>query len=162
MEAQNFWCDVCGFDYAACAGGTDEGVPYADAAEITGVSIHLDGDTTINSGHITVTSENFIFLVVNGTNLENLSEEYYFDIPYTPVYMKSAGSLSDDGTINIYLPPAWLEGLSEYPIVYVTDDGTRVETGIYLTYDDGIFERGNHIKFILHSHGSTSSIMMIL
>ncbi|MBQ8237468.1 MAG: hypothetical protein IJZ39_04915 [Oscillospiraceae bacterium] len=136
-ESFNEYCDVCGFGYAACAGGTDEGVTYADVAQITGVSIHLDGDTTINSGHITVTSENSIFLIVNGTNLENLSEEYYFDIPYTPVYMKSAGSLSDDGTIDIYLPPEWLEGLSEYPIVYVTDDGTRVETGIYLTYDDG-------------------------
>ena len=42
VETQNFWCDVCGFDYTACT-GTDTAAAYAEGDK---VSVTINGETT--------------------------------------------------------------------------------------------------------------------
>ncbi|MBP3593656.1 MAG: leucine-rich repeat protein [Lachnospiraceae bacterium] len=42
VETQNFWCDVCGFDYAKCT-GTDTAVVYTEGDK---VSVTINGETT--------------------------------------------------------------------------------------------------------------------
>ena len=127
--------------YDDSTGGEEDTTP----AEITGVSITVDGET-YTSGNVTITPTSTITLTVTGTNLHNGTGDNKVDYAYGagdpvgPDYFE----ISEDGSTATSTPPAGkFANSSNFEITYYnnytdTDNRTAISTGIYLTYDDGI------------------------
>ena len=127
----------CAYECADCAAGEET------AAEITGVSITVDG-TTYTSGNVTITPTSTVVYTVSGTNFANLSEDnrlsYTPEIndlvtaPYGFTVDAEAGTAIKD--YFDYIDS--LEKCDNFEIAYSNDGGTTwIGTGIYLTYNDG-------------------------
>ena len=129
--------------YDDSTGGEEDPTP----AEITGISITVDGET-YTSGNVTITPTSTVTITITGTNLQNGTEDHRVDYTLgfglwaTPDYC----DVSEDGTTATFAPsPGNFAGCSNYEIEYYnnyTDDINRavVSSGIYLTYESGIAE----------------------
>ena len=129
----------------------DNGSSEEDAAEITGVSITVDG-TEYKSGNVTITPNSTVTLTVTGTNLQNGTADNL--VQYASGRGESLATewftFSGNGTTATMSPNASaFANSSNFQISYYNNytaepvDRVLVGTGIYVTYDDGSSEPAN-------------------
>ncbi|MBE6587899.1 MAG: hypothetical protein E7647_05740, partial [Ruminococcaceae bacterium] len=124
VETQNFWCDVCGFDYAKCT-GTDTAVVYADedytydAATNTYTVYTADGlfavAELVNDGDYSANITLAADIVLN----ENLADK---------VTVAEDGTFSADDSVRKWTPIGGAGG-GQYKGTF--DGGNHTITGLY-------------------------------
>ena len=126
--------------YDDSTGGEEDTTP----AEITGVSITVDG-VEHTEGEVTITPDTqSIILTATGTHFANVSDDNILDLgPGLTIFLSSsiwkidpaANTATRDFSGRNFL----FEELNGSEISYSNDGGQNLTgTGIYLTYDDGI------------------------
>ena len=110
----------------------DDGSTEADKAEITGISLVVDG-VTYTEGHVSVKPESEVILIVHGNYLRKADENLIFDTPGVYVYVERM-TLETNERCSQTAIGTWFEGGVDYPITY-TNDGweTVIDSGITVT-----------------------------
>ena len=110
----------------------DDGSTEADKAEITGISLIVDG-VTYTEGHVSVKPESEVILIVHGNYLRKADENLIFDTPGVYVYVERM-TLETNERCSQTAIGTWFEGGVDYPITY-TNDGwaTTKDSGITVT-----------------------------
>lgn len=112
--------------------GSNPSVP----AQISGLAITVDG-VTYTEGNVIVKPESTVSFTVFGENLSDGNLDCVIDTPlaYLPLHsmpLNEAGAYIYPTVASIF------QGAVNYPITYTNDQwGTRQESGIFVTYDDG-------------------------
>lgn len=111
----------------------DDGSTEADKAEITGLSLIVDG-VTYTEGLVTMRPEQEVVIIVHGNYLRKADENLVLDTPGVYVYVDRM-YLMPDGTRSQTASSAWFEGGIEYPITYTNDAwATTIDSGITVTF----------------------------
>lgn len=111
----------------------DDGSTEADKAEITGLSLVVDG-VTYTEGLVTMRPEQEVVIIVHGNYLRKADENLVLDTPGVYVYVDRM-TLLPDGTRSQTASSAWFEGGVEYPITYTNDAwATTIDSGITVTF----------------------------
>ena len=125
--------------YDDTTGGEEDTTP----AEITGVSITVDG-VTYTEGDVTITPETeSIIVTVTGNNFAKLSADHELDLgPGLTIFMNSfrweIDSDANTATADLSDLNSEFVDHKDYEITYSNGGGQGLTgTGIYLTYDDG-------------------------
>ena len=110
----------------------DDGSTEADKAEITGISLIVDG-VTYTEGHVSVKPESEVILIVHGNYLRKADENLILDTPSVYVYVERM-TLETNERCSQTAIGTWFEGGVDYPITY-TNDGwaTTKDSGITVT-----------------------------
>ena len=110
----------------------DDGSTEADKAEITGISLIVDG-VTYTEGHVSVKPDSEVIFVVHGNYLRKADENLIFDTPGVYVYVERM-TLETNERCSQTAIGTWFEGGVDYPITY-TNDGwaTTKDSGITVT-----------------------------
>lgn len=110
----------------------DDGSTEADKAEITGISLVVDG-VTYTEGHVSVKPESEVILIVHGNYLRKADENLILDTPGVYVYVERM-TLETNERCSQTAIGTWFEGGVDYPITY-TNDGwaTTKDSGITVT-----------------------------
>ena len=124
VETQNFWCDVCGFDYAKCT-GTDTTVVYADEDctydEATNTYTVYTADGLFAVAELVYNEDSSINITLAADIVlnENLADT---------VKVAEDGTVSADASVRKWTP---MEG--EYSGTF--DGGNHTITGLYCVYN---------------------------
>lgn len=114
----------------------DDGSTEADKAEITGLSLIVDG-VTYTEGHVTMRPDQEVVIIVHGNYLRKADENLILDTPGVYVYVDRM-YLTPDGTRSQTASSAWFNGGIEYPITYTNDAwATTIDSGITVTFASG-------------------------
>ncbi len=110
----------------------DDGSTEADKAEITGISLIVDG-VTYTEGHVSVKPESEVSIIVHGNYLRKVDENLILDTPGVYVYVERM-TLETNERCSQTAIGTWFEGGVDYPITY-TNDGwaTTQDSGITVT-----------------------------
>ena len=104
----------------------------SDPATITGLELIADG-VSYTEGNVVVKAETEIKIIVHGTKMYNLNENYKIDTPSVSVYLDRM--TIDFNTATQDAVGAWFERGVDYPITYTTDGGaTWIDSGITVTF----------------------------
>lgn len=104
----------------------------SDPATITGLELIADG-VSYTEGNVVVKAETEIKIIVHGTKMYNLNENYMIDTPNVYVYLDRM--TIDFNTATQDAVGTWFEGGVDYPITYTTDGGaTWIDSGITVTF----------------------------
>lgn len=112
----------------------DDGSTEADKAEITGLSLVVDG-VTYTEGHVNIGPEDEVIINVHGNYMRKADENHIVDTPGVYVYVERMCLISN----NLFTQTAvgtWFEGAVDYPITYTNDAwATTIDSGITVTYE---------------------------
>lgn len=123
----------------------DDGVSEDERAEVTGVTVTVDG-TTYGSGETAVLSPNTknITFTLTGTNLTNVTDKNYLCYARGIYGLDNAASgttwdvTSDTSATYTEYPEHFRGCVPPYEVKYSNDDGaTEVNTGLYIKYVTG-------------------------
>ena len=110
----------------------DDGSTEADKAEITGISLVVNG-VTYTQGHVTMSPADEVTIIVHGNYLRKADENLILDTPGVYIYVERTSLIAPDTCIQT-ASGSWFEGGVDYPITY-TNDGwkTTIHSGITVT-----------------------------
>lgn len=119
----------------------DDGVSEDEKAEITGVTITVDG-TTYESGSVTIYSDSTVTMTVTGRNLLNGAGNICIEHAAGYSYLiDKYDNISEDGTTaTLTFNASIFDASTNYEIVYYNDydtNKTPVGTGIIVAYNSG-------------------------
>lgn len=114
-------------------------------AQITGVSITVDGET-YTEGEVVITPSSEVSFTVSGTDFANLDDEmnrleYAMEL-YDPVASDYGWDIdADNGTATKSFTHLWADftGCHNHPIRYTNTGSSFIWTDLYLTYEDSEF-----------------------
>ena len=113
----------------------DDGSTEADKAEVTGISLVVDGQT-YTEGHVSVRPESDVLIIVHGNYLRKADENLIIDTPGVYVYVERM-TLEIDGTCSQTASGSWFAGGTNYSIVYTNDAwATTIDSGITVTCEN--------------------------
>jgi hypothetical protein len=109
--------------------------PGSEPATITGLELIADG-VSYTEGNVVVKAETEIKIIVHGTKMYNLNENYMIDTPNVYVYLDRM--TIDFNTATQDAVGTWFERGVDYPITYTTDGGANwIDSGITVTFVSG-------------------------
>ncbi len=113
----------------------DDGSTEADKAEITGISLIVDG-VTYTEGHVSVKPESEVIFVVHGKYLRKADENLILETPGVYVYVERM-TLETNERCSQTAIGTWFEGGVGYPITYTNDAwATTIDSGITVTCEN--------------------------
>lgn len=113
----------------------DDGSTETDQAEITGLTLIVDG-VTHTEGNVAIMPDSEVLMIVHGKYLRKADENIIIDTPAVYIYVERMTLEANDRCIQ-YTAGTWYADVTDYPITY-TNDGwaSTVESGITVTYVD--------------------------
>ena len=113
----------------------DDGSTEADKAEVTGISLIVDG-VTYTEGHVSVKPESEVIIIVHGKYLRKADENLIIDTPGVYVYVERM-TLETNDRCSQTAVGTWFEGGVDYPITYTNDAwATTIDSGITVTCEN--------------------------
>lgn len=110
----------------------DDGSTEADKAEVTGISLIVDG-VTYTEGHVSVKPESEVIIIVHGKYLRKADENLIIDTPGVYIYVERM-TLETNDRCSQTAVGTWFEGGVDYPITYTNDAwATTIDSGITVT-----------------------------
>lgn len=106
----------------------------SEPAQITNLEFIVDG-VSYTEGNVHIKPGSEMYIVVHGTKLYNIDQNYVIDTPLTYVRVECT-ALDTEHTITYWTPPEWFSGAVDYPISYTQDAWeTTIGTDLTVTYE---------------------------